>query len=195
MSIFDNYIVSTCDRKDVKDFIEKWHYSHSINGVRTRYCFKLTHNNELVGAIIYAGFGMANVWKKYGECESDVIELRRLCCIDDTPKNTESFFIAKTLKWLKHNTEIKTVISYADEFHGHSGIIYRASNFTYLGKTQPSRMIYWNGKYWHDKTVRTRYNGKLKPYAQKIKDALERGEAKHVDSCFKHIYRYDLRKV
>lgn len=195
MTPFPEYIVKRCERNEIKNFVEEWHYSHSINGVKSKYCFKLLYNNIILGAMIYAGFGMANVWKKYVDSEDKVIELRRLCCIDDAPKNIESFFIARTLKWLKKNTQIEIVISYADDYYGHKGIIYKASNFVYLGTTNPSKMIEWNGKLWHDKTIRTKYNGKLKPYAQRIKDALERGEAKYINSCFKHIYEYRLRKV
>ena len=40
------------------------------------------------------------------------MELRRLVCIDDTPKNTESYFIGKTLRWLKHNTDVEVVVSF-----------------------------------------------------------------------------------
>lgn len=187
------FIVELCDRKQIVKFIEKWHYSQSMNGVKSQYCFKLTHNGIIIGAIVYADFAMASVWRKYSSARDKVIELRRLCCIDETPKNTESFFIAKTLKWLQRNTTIETVISYADDYYGHKGIIYQASNFEYLGTTSPSRMIEWNGKLWHDKTIRTRYKGRLKPYAQKIKDALLRGEAKYIKSNFKYIYRYELQ--
>ena len=66
--------------------------------------------STLIGAMIYGKIAMADVWKKYADNESDLIELRRLCCIDDTPKNTESYFIGKTLKWLKQNTTITSYI-------------------------------------------------------------------------------------
>ena len=69
----------------------------------------------MIGAMMYGCISMQGVWKKYVEKETDVIELRRLCCIDDTLKNTESYFIGYTLRWLRDNTEIKKVISYADE--------------------------------------------------------------------------------
>ncbi len=192
-----DYLVKDCNRKEIEGFIEKWHYSHSINGVKTKYCFKLVNEkNDIVGAIIYAGFGMANVWRKYAEEIDDVVELRRLCCVDDTPKNTESFFISKTLLWLKKNTKVKTVISYADETYGHKGTVYKASNFKFLGTTKPVKLISFKGKLWHDKTIRTKHNGKLKPYAQKLKDALDKGEAKFIMSKCKYIYRYDInRKV
>jgi hypothetical protein len=125
--------------------------------------------------------------------EHDLIELRRLCCIDNTPKNTESYFIGFTLRWLKKNTDIKKVISYADSNYNHSGVIYRASNFNYLGMTLGGRVIVYNNKQYHDKTIRTKYNGKLKPFAAKIKSALENNLAQYIKTKGKHIYVYDLQ--
>lgn len=186
------YTVEPCERKEIRDFIEKWHYSHNINGLLSQYCFKLMDGDTMVGAMIYGGLGMANCWKKYAENKEDIIELRRLCCIDDTPKNTESYFIGKTLKWLLKNTSIKKVISYADNTYGHKGIIYQASNFKHLGKTAKGRVIMWNGKRYHDKTIRTKYKGELKPFAKRVKEALEKGEAHYEETKGKEIYLYDL---
>lgn len=186
------YTVEPCERKEIRDFIEKWHYSHNINGLLSQYCFKLMDGNTMVGAMIYGGLGMANCWKKYAENKEDIIELRRLCCIDDTPKNTESYFIGKTLKWLLRNTSIKKVISYADNTYGHRGVIYQASNFKHLGKTAKGRVIMWQGKRYHDKTIRTKYKGELKPFAKRVKEALERGEAYYEETKGKEIYLYDL---
>lgn len=186
------YTVEPCERIEIRDFIEKWHYSHNINGLLSQYCFKLMDGDTMVGAMIYGGLGMANCWKKYAENKEDIIELRRLCCIDDTPKNTESYFIGKTLKWLLKNTSIKKVISYADNTYGHKGVIYQASNFKHLGKTAKGRVIMWQGKRYHDKTIRTKYKGELKPFAKRVKEALEKGEAYYEETKGKEIYLYDL---
>ena len=131
--------------------------------------------------------------------KNDVIELRRLCCIDDTPKNTESFFIGQTLQWLKTNTDIKVIVSYADAHYGHGGIIYKATNFFHEGMTSKSRVIMLNGRQYHDKTIRTYYTNKdgirnLKPFAQRVKDALDREEAYYEDRPPKHIYLFFLDK-
>lgn len=194
MSEVRTYKVSICDRKEIKYFIEKIHYSHNINGLSCTYCFKLTKNDKIIGAMIYGKIAMANVWKKYAENEADIIELRRLCCIDDTPKNTESYFIGHTLRWLKKNTNIKTVISYADLTYNHTGIIYKATNFDLVGQSATGRVIYYEGKRYHDKTIRTKYKGQLKPFAQKIKNALVDGSAYYQKTQGKNIYLYNLRK-
>lgn len=191
-----NYKVSICERKEIAGFIEHWHYSKNVNGLISDYCFKLENENgELIGAMMYGRIAMAGVWKKYAKEEKDLIELRRLCCIDDTPKNTESYFIGATLRWLKKNTKIKTVISYADTTYSHEGTIYKASNFKHCGMTAKGRVIMYKDKRYHDKTIRTKYNGKLKPFAEAIKNALETGEANYVGTKGKHIYIYGLNRA
>ena len=194
MGKLKDYIVELAPVDTVRPFVEKWHYSGSINGIDNVYSFRLMRpDGEMVGAMIYGKMAMAGAYKKYGDRAIDVIELRRLCCIDDTPKNTESFFIGWTLRWLRDNTIVKTVVSYADPHHGHSGVIYRASNFDYLGTSSKGRIIEWNGETYHDKTIRTKYRGELKPFAARIKKALEDGSAKYIETPGKHIYRYDLQ--
>lgn len=135
---------------------------------------------------------MANQWKRFSAKESDVIELRRLCCIDDTPRNTESYFIGRMLRWLQKNTDIKIVVSYADAEYGHKGTIYKASNFEYLGFQKGAKIIMWNGKKYHDKAIRTKYNGNLKPFAIRLKQALQDGLAFYKDTAGKHTYIYKL---
>ena len=147
MSIKDEYYVKKVERKEIKEFIEKHHYSHNINGCIADYCFGLylKSTNILVGAMFYGKMAMANQYRKYGE-QHEVTELRRLVLVDDTPKNTESFFIGWSLRWLKKNTDIKTIVSYADPNYGHSGVIYKATNFKHVGMTSPGRVIIYNGK-------------------------------------------------
>lgn len=188
------YTVELVERSTVKDFIETHHYSHNINGLRSSYCFGLYDGDRLVGAMIYGGFAMANAWKKYGDSDQEVMELRRLVLIDDTPRNSESYFIGKTLRWLKKHTDVKVVVSYADPNYGHSGVIYRASNFTHVGMTSPGRVIMYQGRKYHDKAIRTKYRGKLKPFAVELRKALDDGTAHYVKQLPKHIYTYQLRK-
>ena len=183
----------------VREFVETWHYSSNVNGLRISNVFGLFYNDNLIGSMIYGPLGMANTWKKYANSESEIVELRRLCCIDNTPRNTESYFIGKTLRWLKKNTDYKIVISYADTFHNHQGTIYKASNFEYHGLTSKGRVIEFEDKLYHDKCIRTYHVDKtglkkLKPFAQRVKDALETGDAKYIKTPGKHIYIYRLKK-
>ena len=85
------------------------------------------------------------------------------------------------------------VVSYADKEYGHKGIIYKASNFKMIGEIKGARVIYWNGRRYHDKTIRTKYKGKLKPFAKRVKDALESGDAHYKKTAGKYTYTYSLR--
>jgi hypothetical protein len=93
------------------------------------------------GAMFYGRMAMANQWKRFSDNPDDVIELRRLCCVDDTPKNTESFFIGGSLRQLRKDWNGKIVVSYADKEYGHSGIIYKASNFIQLDDIKGARVV------------------------------------------------------
>lgn len=186
--------VLLCPRQDVRDFIETNHYSKSINGCISDYCFKLTYNDVIIGAAFFGRMAMRNQYKRYSDNEADIIELRRLCCIDETPKNTESFFIGKMLRYLRLNTRIMKVVSYADQEHGHTGVIYKASNFKYMGMAKGAKVIMLDGKSYHDKSIRTMYNGKLKPFAQRLKDALDNGTAYYKDTAGKHIYVFEYKR-
>tara|TARA_R110000850_G_scaffold223373_1_gene349077 strand:+ start:225 stop:812 length:588 start_codon:yes stop_codon:yes gene_type:complete len=182
-------------RSEVRDFIETNHYSKSINGCIADYCFAMFNGEDMIGAAFFGRMAMAGQWKRFSDKESNVIELRRLCCIDETPKNTESYFIGRMLRWLKKNTDIHIVVSYADAEYGHSGVIYKASNFDYLGKSKGARVIMHNGRRYHDKAIRTKYKGNLKPFAVRIKAALDVGEAYYKDTAGKHTYTYRLKEI
>ena len=186
--------------QDIRGFIEQWHYSGNVNGLMVSHCFALYHDDEMIGAMIYGGLAMANAWKKYADKPSEVIELRRLCCIDDTPKNTESYFIGHTIRWLNKNTDYKVIVSYADAHYGHEGIIYKASNFNLIGQTAKSKVIMWGEKKYHDKTIRTYHTYKdgrkeLKPFAKRVKQALEDGLAHYEVRPPKNIFTYALSSV
>ena len=188
------FTVEPVPRAAISSFIERWHYSGSINGCIADYCFGLYDGMDLVGAMFYGRMAMANQWKRFAKRESDVVELRRLCCIDDTPKNTESFFIGWTLRWLKKHTPIRVVVSYADAEFGHTGTIYKASNFTLEGMRAGAKVILWNGKRYHDKAIRTKYKGELKPFARRLVEALATGEAVYSDTAGKYCFTYRLKK-
>jgi hypothetical protein len=70
------------------------------------------------------------------ENKDRVIELHRLHILDVTPKNAESWFISRCLTLLKRDRpQTRGVISFSDTTQGHTGVIYRATNFYYIGKT------------------------------------------------------------
>ena len=167
-----DFTIEPVERKVIQSFVHKWHYSHSTNGVQQTQCFALFSGEKMIGAMIYALPSMKSTAAKYNpDNPLRCWELRRLCCIDDTPTNTESFFIGKTLRWLKQNTEAEVIISYSDLHQGHEGTIYKASNFINIGQSPASRVLMVDGKEFHGRSM----NNKHRPYGRALK---RRWEAK-----------------
>ena len=48
MGSVKNYTVELCHRNEIKNFIETWHYSKNINGLKSDYCFKLLDGKTIL---------------------------------------------------------------------------------------------------------------------------------------------------
>jgi hypothetical protein len=129
---------SRCTAKEVKQFVCDNHYSKNLFGAND-FCFKAEKDSKLVGACVF-GFLAGNPKsmcvvtghddpKKYRE-------LRRLVLLDEIGKNSESRFIGWCLRWLRKNTDLIAIISFADTGKAHVGYVYQASNFFYCGLTK-----------------------------------------------------------
>lgn len=108
------------------------------------------------------------------------------------PKKRRKFLYRPDAQNPSESVGSRIVVSYADLEYGHEGTIYKASNFKMVGKIKGARVIMFDGKRYHDKTIRTKYNGDLKPYAKRIRAALEAGEAFYKTTAGKMTYIYQL---
>lgn len=71
-----------------------------------------------------------------------VMELTRLALYDWAPRNSESWFIAQTFRWMERNRpDVSILLSYADSSVGHVGTIYQATNWIYTGAST-NDMVY-----------------------------------------------------
>ena len=67
-------------------------------------------------------------------------ELARLFILDSEPFNSETWFMARAVRWIKANRpQVEALVSYADPSFGHDGTIYRAANWTIDGRTDQER--------------------------------------------------------
>ena len=189
------FTIEAVERSTIQSFVHKNHYSHSTNGVQHTQCFALFKDGrfgfdkEMIGAAMYAIPSMPSTAAKYNpDNPLRCWELRRLCCIDDTPTNTESFFISRCHKWIKQNTDIEVIVSFADEQEGHTGVIYKATNFQYLGTTAPGRILMVDGKKYHSRSL----NQDKRPYGRELKRRYNAGDKNifYVNTKVKHIYTY-----
>lgn len=89
-----------------------------------------------VGCIIFAA-PPREVEKRFG---GKTWELARLYLLDDVPRNAETWLIGRAVRHIKqHHEEVAFLVSYADPSVGHQGTIYKASNWTFDGRTDAGR--------------------------------------------------------
>lgn len=149
---------------DVREFIEKYHYSHSVKGITPFLSFEVVLKNApgtQVGAAIFGVSGQIQTERKYGVYLGSKrhyrpgvvsVELRRFVLLDEVPRNAESFLLGRLLQKLA-TLGVERIISYADpnqvraDDNGplrhpdgkHTGLIYHASGFHMVkeaGKTK-----------------------------------------------------------
>jgi hypothetical protein len=181
--------------EQIQKFLKSWHYS-PYTFIQHKETFTMWRDGEwgmpeLVGVCVYTRpAGAAAAQKYYPEEPDKCLELRRLCLIDETPKNAESYFVSRTIKWLKRNTEWKFIVSYADPEQGHEGVIYRAANFKYEGVTGEGSQLEVDGEKFHIRTL-TMLD---RPYGVEINRRYKEGDVgvKIVKTKPKHIFTYKL---
>lgn len=154
-----------------KDIIIRKHYTHAWT--MCRYSLGIYHKSDdtnqfgddkLIGCVIY-GYPVgrsAPTSISEGLTKENVLELTRLYIDDGYGSNIESYAISQSFKWLKKNdTNIKALLSYADNGQEHLGGIYQATNWIYQGlNTDMNLMPNWgislsdNPYHWiHSRTV------------------------------------------
>lgn len=74
-----------------------------------------------------------------------VLALSRLVIEEDVPKNAATFLLARSRRQIDR-TLWPCLVTYADEWQGHTGTIYRADNWEYLGMTKPEPTYTLNGR-------------------------------------------------
>lgn len=128
------WMVATLDSKTAARLVVAKHYLHRRPPIS--HAFGLYVRGALMGVVTYGVPASRHL--QMSACPSDpgkVIELNRLWLDDELGPNSESWFVARTLRMLPP----RIVVSYADPLFGHMGYIYRALNFRYAGWTDMDR--------------------------------------------------------
>lgn len=74
-----------------------------------------------------------------------VLCLSRLVILPNVPGNACTFLLARSRRAI-NRSDWPCLVTYADEWRGHTGAIYRADNWHYEGRTRPERTYQINGR-------------------------------------------------
>tara|TARA_R110000787_G_C13226549_1_gene426762 strand:+ start:53 stop:688 length:636 start_codon:yes stop_codon:yes gene_type:complete len=67
-----------------------------------------------------------------------VLSLTRLAIEPSVPKNGASFLLSQSIKLIELEKKWECLVTYADTWQKHTGAIYKATNWEYMGETKPS---------------------------------------------------------
>lgn len=112
-----------------------------------------------------------------------------MACLDNSPPNSESYFLGQVIKWIKSKTEYAYVLSYSDKTVGHQGIIYKATNFVQIGETSPTKYVEWEGKIYHPRSLTID-----RDYSYRMRKDVEIGKAIIKTGLPKKIWLYKIRR-
>lgn len=119
--------------------VEKYHYAKGASNTRI-HCHGLFRSgafweNECVGVAWWLAPTRAAAEATYPPNWKGVLSLSRLVIAPGVPKNACTFLLARSVKLIDAK-RWPCLVTYADDWRGHTGTIYRASNWKYLGKTK-----------------------------------------------------------
>lgn len=132
---------------EARAIVEKYHYARGASRTATA-VHGLFRRNEWFGAQCY---GVAwwipptrNAAAAWWMDPDEVLSLSRLVIVPGVPKNAATFLLMNSVKLLP--TRWKCLLTYADEWRGHTGGIYRAAGWEYLGLTDVKAVFTVNGR-------------------------------------------------
>jgi hypothetical protein len=153
-----DFYIDKISKKQADELLLKYHYLKDISkGYKSGKNFGLFKKNDfsplnigpLLGTVIFTGLPVPEIAKGAFGLERNeqqgLFELSRLCIhpdIQSEEHNITSWFVSRSIRQLRKDTEVKAIISYADsDFH--EGIIYKACNFQYCGLADAKKDFYF----------------------------------------------------
>ncbi len=133
------YIIRPVGFTDCRDFMIANHYAKGMANTCIQ-AYGLYDGSLLIGAAAFNSGCSENARADvFGPArKSAVAELHRLCILDVTPKNAESWFLARCFRRLKADRpNLKAIKTFSDPTFGHVGTIYQASNARFYGQSNP----------------------------------------------------------
>lgn len=119
--------------------VEKYHYSHGCStqfvAIHGLFMIQDDYNVLPYGLCWWMPPASPSVARYCSEDMQGVLSLSRMVLTPDAPRNAASFLLSRSIKALPE--KYHTLVTYADTWQGHTGGIYKATNWHYDGLTAP----------------------------------------------------------
>lgn len=132
--------VGAITQSEAVESIEAWHYAQGAPNTSVARHGLFRSSTDAIGGMFGRLSGVA-MWlpptptaarSVAGREWRGVLSLTRLVVAPDVPTNGASYLLGASMRLLDRE-RWPWLLTYADSSHGHTGAIYRATNWTYLG--------------------------------------------------------------
>ncbi len=145
----ENYEVRLVALEVGQHVVERFHYARGgantatyIHGLFKKGC---AFDYEAVGVAWWIPPTKSAAIATYPENWQGVLALSRLVILPEVPKNGCSFLLSRSMKMIDRK-RWPCLVTYADEWQGHHGTIYKATNWHYAGKTHAEAVYQLDGR-------------------------------------------------
>lgn len=169
------------DISTARELVETYHYARGASNTATA-IHGLFRKGEWFPAKCYGVAWWIPPTRKAAAAwwpnPDEVLTLSRLVIVPESPKNAATFLLMHSVKML--DIRWKCLLTYADTWQGHTGGIYRAAGWEYLGLTKSKPVFLINGR-----MRATKAGPRTKTYSE-----MEAIGAIRVGDFAKHRFRY-----
>lgn len=125
--------------QDARDFIAQYHYARgsSLTRVYSHGLFR-RDSDTLMGVALWLPPTRVAAESVNRAAWQRVLSLTRLACHPDAPRNAATFLLSRSVALIRKDGRFASLVTYADTRQGHTGAIYRAANWTYVGRMKGS---------------------------------------------------------
>jgi len=147
----EDFGVKLTTKDQVKPLLDEHHYLSKIQrGFKSGYNYALYYNGDVVGACLFTGIPVKELLKgmlggNFNDSQDGLFELSRLVIhpdVQESEYNITSWFVARSIRQLRKDTDVKLILSYADNDY-HKGTIYKALGFDYYGLTDKKKDFFF----------------------------------------------------
>jgi hypothetical protein len=139
----EDWMVDTISLGQARDLVAQHHYARGSSNTAT-FRHGLFRRSEwplvVSGAAIWIPptRGAAEATLRQLEIEGDwrrVLSLSRFVISPEVPTNGASYLLGRSIRMIKQTSAWDVLVTYADERQGHTGGIYLATNWRYIGES------------------------------------------------------------
>lgn len=159
-----DFLIDDISQHDAKRFVSEYHYSGGCSNTSVyRHGLICAKGGSLLGVALWLPPTRVAAESVNRDDWRRVLSLSRLAVHPDVGKNGASLLLGGSIRIIKREGKWKSLVTYADDFMGHTGRIYLATNWQYVGHMKGSpRWEDANGRQVSRKSTKSRSNQQMK---------------------------------